>query len=110
MFQPHVFHQQERSKEWNWGPSGNLVLLDFNPRAISRGSQSYVDEDKCNVVVHDEVSTWTHPIASEEVESSLPFRVFFHRQNPLGASGKMYIEGTSVIRYEVCRFSSIRIQ
>jgi hypothetical protein len=110
MFQPHVFHQQERSKEWDWGPSGNLVLLDFNPRAISRGSQSYADDDKCNVVVHDKVSTWTHPITSQEVESSLPFRVFFHRQNPLGASGKMYIEGTSVIRYEVCRFSFIQVQ
>lgn len=100
MFQPATFHQQERSREWDWGPSGNLVVLDFNPRPVFRGCQSSVDEASGSVFVYDTPSTWAHPIAHRVVESSLPFRVFFHRQNPLGVSGKMHIEGTSIIRCE----------
>jgi hypothetical protein len=63
----------------DWGPPGNIILLDFNPRPILRGAQNE-DTEHCRVVVFRNKSAWYSQYHQTSVESSLPFRAFIGKK------------------------------
>jgi hypothetical protein len=67
------------SQEEDWGPPGNIILLDFNPRPILRGAQNE-DTEHCRVVVFRDRSVWRSDYHQTSAESSLPFRAFIGKR------------------------------
>lgn len=63
----------------DWGPIGNLILLDFNPRPILAGAK-HEETERCRVVVHKGKTVWQSDHIPKPVESSLPFRAFIGKQ------------------------------
>jgi hypothetical protein len=82
------------SRQENWGPPGNLILLDFNPRPILRGAQNE-ETEHCRVVVFRERSVWHTDYAQRPIETSLPFRAFIGKRAV--EYNDIHLEGSTMV-------------
>jgi hypothetical protein len=77
-----------------WGPPGNLILLDFNPRPILRGAQNE-ETEHCRVVVFRDRSVWHLDYVQRPIETSLPFRAFIGKK--MVEYNDVHLEGSTMV-------------
>jgi hypothetical protein len=79
--------------------SDRLILLDFNPRPIRRGTQSHI-ADRGYMLVEKELTEWSYPQVPFRTYSSLPVRAFISNQSVHYLD--IHLDGSTMICREVC--------